>query len=884
MEYFQEYPTHNFHDYVNFLYKQSLEKDHKYFLWKLIRVLPIIIWRTLKDAFIEIVFLTIFWLVLVQMSQGRDLVVSIFEPDGLYGRTRIIFTTLAVVSFSVSMWIIPAFLFHQRELRTRNSSKPQNPFKTHLFFMHRILPLVPFWLLARALFNGQVAVFAIAAGAEIVLIILLDWYFSKMPFTKTIRPRRIIIAALGGILILTTIYFFSQFQKQYTSMKVLMAVNLYLISMLVYQVYYLVDSRLLQNHDKPVPEGRTLLRKYRLNSIIYLSYLGLHIVLLLLIYYMPFDLGIAPESMLLYMFSVYVFGLDLFFYFVNVSRRRQLTASLIAMLLILGPTSPFWQINLTHYTLDVNEYDSATILQNRPRDNFADRVKDLRKAIDDNQSGEPYPIILIAGEGGGSRAGLWFSQNLINFDYDTKGKFRNHVFSISTVSGSSVGLGTVFTYWELTRNKDSIDLCWQELPGKVFENNYVGSSVRGLLLTDLYKSLVPPTIKKWKYDRNTILQKEEAEKTAEAVEAINKDKTWAIKADSAMLLRKDLMYFFYEKVGDKVVYRKKTPIAFINTCRSNDGRRGIFSSVRLSETFFNDAIDVAGYLYEDSVCTDLGQRRCYGRKKPISLGQACNTSELFPIFSAPAYIDSLGSFVDGGYHENSGLKTTLEVYQQLVAELEKNRPEKSYKIYILYLKNGSGQKNLYHQVKSSLPLLQPVSALYNQPFEGSASYFEEKARFLTYIDSTVEFIPVTLNPNVIVNADLASLSNDGLKKKLEPEILKDLINDIIYREDGKVDTVLRFPLARWLSKTVSIRIQMCAASKNRTYETEEMLENIRRVYNVSQPLENATKQFEFHPELKQSQTPTLKIQKEHFRKQYYNSNSNKLRATLQKAQ
>ncbi len=50
--------------------------------------------------------------------------------------------------------------------------------------MHRILPLVPFWLLARALFNGQVAVFAIAAGAEIVLIILLDWYFSKMPFTK----------------------------------------------------------------------------------------------------------------------------------------------------------------------------------------------------------------------------------------------------------------------------------------------------------------------------------------------------------------------------------------------------------------------------------------------------------------------------------------------------------------------------------------------------------------------------------------------------------------------------------------------------------------------------------------------------------------------------
>lgn len=863
------YPTHNFHDYVNVVHSQFYEKDTRNFLLKMIKVLPIIIWRTVKDAGIELVFLAIFWLVIVQMSQGRDLVVSIFEPDGLYGKTRIVFTTLAVLSFSVSMWIIPAFLFHQRELKTVATNNPQNPFKTHLFFMHRMLPLVPFWLLASALFNGRIIVFVLAAITELVILTLLDWKFSKKPFEQTIKPRRIIIAVLGAILIITTIYFFIQFQKQYTSMKVILAVNLYLISALMYQVYYLSDSRLLARHATRHEEGSSLFAKYKLNSIIYLSCLGAHVVILLLIYTMPFDLSIAPESMLLYMFSVYVFLIDLFFYIVNVSRRRQLTTAIAAMVIFLFPISPLWKINLSHYTLDKNDYDSVTVLQGRYRDNFADRYKELKEAIEANTSGEPYPIILIAGEGGGSRAGLWLSQNLINFDFDTKGKFRDHIFSISTVSGSSVGLSTVFTFWDNTRGGGPIDTCWQYLPGKVFENNYVGSSVRGLLLTDLFKSLVPPKLKQWKYDRNNTLQEEEAVKTAQAVEEITKGTSRELKAESAMTLRRDLMYFFYEKNGDKVRYRKKTPITLINTCRSNDGRRGIFSSIRLSETFFNDAIDVAGYLYEDSVCTDLGVRQCLSRKKPISLGQACNTSELFPIFSAPVYIDSLGSFVDGGYHENSGLKSTLDIYQHLMVEMKNAKPEKAYKIYILYLKNGSGEKNLYPSMRSGLPLMQPVSALYNQPFVGSASYFEEKARFLTFIDPNVEFIPITLNPNVIVNADLSGVTKDDLKKKLEPEILKDLINETIQREDGKIDTILRFPLARWLSKTVSHRIQMCAATSNRNVETDSLMTRIRRFYQVTKPAINASDRFPVHPQLKTRAEKLDTLKKSEIRDKYF---------------
>jgi hypothetical protein len=150
--------------------------------------------------------------------------------------------------------------------------------------------------------------------------------------------------------------------------------------------------------------------------------------------------------------------------------------------------SGIWKFNLNHYTVDEN---AAATQFTGTRDDFEMRYQQLKKKIIEDTTSEEYPILLIAGEGGGSRAGLWFSQNLINFDFATNGSFRDHIFSVSTVSGSSVGLGTVMMFWDKTRLDQTIHEKWKDLPGKVFANNYVGSSIRGLLLTDLYQSLIP---------------------------------------------------------------------------------------------------------------------------------------------------------------------------------------------------------------------------------------------------------------------------------------------------------------------------------------------------------------------------------------------------------
>jgi hypothetical protein len=397
---------------------------------------------------------------------------------------------------------------------------------------------------------------------------------------------------------------------------------------------------------------------------------------------------------------------------------------------------------------------------------------------------------------------------------------------MSTVSGSSIGLSTVFTFWEMAGEND-VDTAWLDFPLKVYANNFIGSSVRGLLLTDLWKSIVP--VGTFEKDRNSILQDEEAYYTQKAaLETVTGEdlpNNTRIPKNSQILYR-DFMNFFYRPAGDSLDFKDR-PLVFINSCRSNDGRRGIISPVKLTDDVFNDAVDIAGYLYDDSVCNYKNSKICPGNKRDISLGQACNLSELFPLFSAPAYIDSLGSFVDGGYHENSGLKTTLDVYLKLRKALDANPPNGKYDIYILYFKNGGGKKDLYKGMKSEPPFALPIKALYSQPFQGSASYFEEKARFIEDTFANTKFFAIELYDKLIKSD---TNSNTDIDQKIENQILNDLRTE-------KIDSVLSFPLARWLSKSVIKRMRLATFPVKRFPQNDDvrmakLLDTINALHRV----------------------------------------------------
>jgi hypothetical protein len=793
--------------------------------WKNIYTGFALIGHTLRDAYIELFFVLIFWLITTKMGQGRDLIVSLFEPDGIYNQWRIFFTVLSAASLSVSMWIIPAFLFQLRDKKKMHQREYRSIFNRHLFFVHRVLPLIPFWLLASVLFN-QKGTSWLFTGLSILQLLLLYWFNEKI---KTRKSRSIYAGAVLLLLVIAVFYFRSVYKETYTEAKVVLSVILYLVAFLLHFFFHEMDRQLLQRHHLTNEEDIGKIRRHPVNSIFYFCLLAVHIILLVM-YFSDYNFRVAPESMMLYIFSLYVFFFDLFIYWINLSHQRKFMVIFagIAVFLVYWFSSAV-NINLSHYTLDTIKENS--VLQGNQRMRFEDRYKMLKQQIDSNKSGQPYPILLVSGEGGGSRAAVWLTQNLINFDYYTRGKFRDHIFSISTVSGSSAGLGTLFTFWELA-NKDSIDPGWLELPSKVYANNFVGSSVKGMLLTDLWKSVIP--FGKFESDRNTILQDEESYFNQKAaLEILNREQLSDLASipSGERILTKDFMNFFYQESGDSL-WLKDRPMVLINSCRSNDGRRGIISPIKLTDDVFNDAIDIAGYLYEDSVCNYKNDRLCYTRKRNISFGQACNLSELFPLFSAPAYIDSLGSFVDGAYHENSGLKTTLDVYLQLHKMLERDKvPTGKYAIYIVYLKNDSQKKQLYKPVNSELPFSLPLKALSSQPFEGSQSYFEEKARFVEDREKNVEFLTIQLDNELI--KELSDSTSTQLKKSgrdIEEQILNDLRTE-------PNDNTLNFPLARWLSKAVIKRMRLATfpVKVNQQEDDKRMyalLEKINEIHKV----------------------------------------------------
>ena len=65
------YSNNGFRSYVNKVHAEYSFRPTKWFLVKLLLVLPVLLFQTIKDAGIELFFLLIFWLVIAKMSQGR---------------------------------------------------------------------------------------------------------------------------------------------------------------------------------------------------------------------------------------------------------------------------------------------------------------------------------------------------------------------------------------------------------------------------------------------------------------------------------------------------------------------------------------------------------------------------------------------------------------------------------------------------------------------------------------------------------------------------------------------------------------------------------------------------------------------------------------------
>jgi hypothetical protein len=176
-----------------------------------------------------------------------------------------------------------------------------------------------------------------------------------------------------------------------------------------------------------------------------------------------------------------------------------------------------------------------------------------------------------------------------------------------------------------------------------------------------------------------------------------------------------------------VALGKGLPAFFINTTEVETGLQNVWSNVQL------DGLP----LFE--------KRDLYGiQKTPIRYSSAINLSDRFPLISpAGAFVrpntgkDSTRHFVDGGYYENKGSETLLQVLKALKLQGRKIKP------YVLQF-NFGGDTSV-HSVSKFNEATEIVGAIYNT--RGGRGQIAQDA-LGRYVDSLHGvFIPLTLKLN-----------------------------------------------------------------------------------------------------------------------------------------
>ena len=247
-------------------------------------------------------------------------------------------------------------------------------------------------------------------------------------------------------------------------------------------------------------------------------------------------------------------------------------------------------------------------------------------------------MILIAVQGGASRAGYWTAVALSSLREAAKAKgvdIDPHIFALSSVSGGSVGAIGYVAMLKTAPDAPDFKLRLLRFAGE----NVLGGAVTGMLFPDLLQRFLPVTFLP---DR------------AETLERSWED-AWASidrEAPSAALMREPFLNLA-PKVGEP--WR---PLLIVQGASENGGRRFLTSGVK----FACDEIDADDFL--DSVGHDVAASTAIlnGARFPwISPGGTFSAAHCGAVDKQTDHI------LDGGYFDGAGAETLRETVRALHA-------------------------------------------------------------------------------------------------------------------------------------------------------------------------------------------------------------------------
>jgi hypothetical protein len=230
--------------------------------------------------------------------------------------------------------------------------------------------------------------------------------------------------------------------------------------------------------------------------------------------------------------------------------------------------------------------------------------------------GMPVPMVIVAAAGGGIRAAYWTATALEKLEKDLGSDgVRPYLFAISGVSGGSVGAAAFeAALAERDDNKDAHAT-------RYLTNDFLAPAIASLIFRDVPAGFLPLDIE----DRGVALERSFEE------------------ASHGVLAHPFLSLF--RTAGPDSGAPWWRPILLLNATHEETGNRIITSPVRVDRDVFVDAVDALHELHSD-----------------VRASTAAHNSARFLYVSPAGDLGSRhGSMIDGGYFENYGALTALEI-------------------------------------------------------------------------------------------------------------------------------------------------------------------------------------------------------------------------------
>ena len=245
-----------------------------------------------------------------------------------------------------------------------------------------------------------------------------------------------------------------------------------------------------------------------------------------------------------------------------------------------------------------------------------------------NYPGVPrHSLFIVATEGGGIRAAYWTAAVLGEIQ-DRNPNFGAHLFAISGVSGGSLG-ATVFDALVAEPNPQTFK--FKNKAHEILSQDFLSPALAAMLYPDLVQRIIPFPIAY--FDRGRALER-------------GWEKAWHKAMNNA---RFSQSFVDLWNPGP----REWMPALFLNGTSVEKGNRIITSNLRVTNIFL-DADDVASKLADHKL--PATQTGCN-----IPLSTAAHMSARFTYVSPAGRFPDGTHIVDGGYFENSGATTALEI-------------------------------------------------------------------------------------------------------------------------------------------------------------------------------------------------------------------------------